>query len=81
VQTRLVPGAVDTLRRSLEWAGLDYDEGAPRMLVLYAPRVLLMLLLLCRLGSKVLASAAARRLTSRSVEQRKRARAPIGAAG
>lgn len=27
-QTRLVPGAVDELRRSLEWAGLDYDEGA-----------------------------------------------------
>lgn len=26
-QVRKVDGAVDSLRRSLEWAGLDYDEG------------------------------------------------------
>lgn len=26
-QTRLVEDAVDNLRRTLEWAGLDYDEG------------------------------------------------------
>lgn len=26
-QARYVPGAVDSLRRSLEWAGLEYDEG------------------------------------------------------
>ncbi|KAK1926045.1 hypothetical protein DB88DRAFT_480500 [Papiliotrema laurentii] len=26
-QARLVPGAVDALRRDLEWAGLQYDEG------------------------------------------------------
>jgi hypothetical protein len=26
-QARFVPGAIDSLRSSLEWAGLDYDEG------------------------------------------------------
>ena len=26
-QERLVPGSVDALRKSLEWAGLEYDEG------------------------------------------------------
>ncbi|ORY23635.1 putative Glutamyl-tRNA synthetase [Naematelia encephala] len=26
-QSRIVPGAVDALRRDLEWAGLNYDEG------------------------------------------------------
>jgi hypothetical protein len=27
IQTRLVDGSVDALRNTLEWAGLDYDEG------------------------------------------------------
>ena len=26
-QTRFVPDAVDNLRRTLDWVGLDYDEG------------------------------------------------------
>lgn len=26
-QTRLVPDAVSSLERTLDWAGLDYDEG------------------------------------------------------
>lgn len=26
-QTRLVPGAIDALRNTLDWAGLEYDEG------------------------------------------------------
>ncbi|KAL7418807.1 Glutamate--tRNA ligase mitochondrial [Cryptotrichosporon argae] len=26
-RTRLVPGAIDSLRHTLDWAGLDYDEG------------------------------------------------------
>ena len=30
VQERFVEGAVDRLRETLEWAGLDYDEGMGR---------------------------------------------------
>lgn len=26
-QSRLVPGAVDALRRTFDWAGIEYDEG------------------------------------------------------
>lgn len=29
-QTRLVPGAIDALRNTLDWAGLEYDEGECR---------------------------------------------------
>ena len=29
VKARFVPGAIDSLRSSLEWAGLEYDEGEP----------------------------------------------------
>lgn len=35
-QTRFVPGAVDSLRRTLDWVGLDYDEGefSPLLMVI-----------------------------------------------
>lgn len=33
-QNRKVEGAVDSLRRSLEWAGLEYDEGMYALLII-----------------------------------------------
>jgi hypothetical protein len=40
-QTRFVPGAVDSLRRTLDWVGLDYDEGEFSPLLIVIGKVLI----------------------------------------